>query len=103
MSPVAGQKICRLAAGSEANHPARGLRRERLSDAVTFDASSTGASVQLPPNWLGTVQVDPRSVSDSQSTEVVAEQERSGLDRQVAEALAEAFPSALTVPSGTSS
>ena len=51
---------------------------------------------QLPPSWLGSVQLDPRSVSDGQSTEVVAELERSGLDRPVAEALAEAFPSALT-------
>ncbi|MXY54104.1 MAG: MFS transporter [Gammaproteobacteria bacterium] len=70
--------------------------RERLSDAVSFDASSPGISVQLPPNWLGSVQLDPRSVSDGQSTEVVAELARSGLDRPVAEALAEAFPSALT-------
>ena len=63
--------------------------RERLTDAVSFDTS-------LPANWLGAAQLDPRSVSDGQSTEVVAELERSGLDRQVAEALAEAFPSALT-------
>ena len=70
--------------------------RERLSDAVSFDASSPGISAQLPPNWLGNVQLDPRSVSDDQTTEVVAELARSGLDRPVAEALAEAFPSALT-------
>lgn len=70
--------------------------REGLSDALSSGVSSTGASVQLQPNWLGTVRLDPRSVSDGQSTEVVAELQRSGLDQQVAEALAEAFPSALT-------
>ncbi|MDE0693636.1 MAG: MFS transporter [Gammaproteobacteria bacterium] len=71
--------------------------RDGLSDVLSSGTSSTGASVQLPPNWLGSVQLDPRSVSDGQSTAaVVAELERSGLDRPVAEALAEAFPSALT-------
>ena len=35
--------------------------RARQSDAVTFDVSPTGASVQLPPNWLGSVQLNPRS------------------------------------------
>ena len=71
--------------------------RDGLLGALSSDPSSTGADQQLPPNWLGNVQLDPRSLSDGQSTEaVVAELERSGLDQQVAETLAEAFPSALT-------
>ena len=70
--------------------------RAGLADAVPADTASTGAAVQLPPNWLGTVPLDPRTMSDGPSTEVVAELVRSGLDRQVAEALAEAFPAALT-------
>ena len=34
--------------------------REGLSDALSSGVSSTGASVQLQPNWLGTVRLDPR-------------------------------------------
>ena len=71
--------------------------RDGLSDALSSGVSSTGTYQQLPPNWLGSVQLDPRTMSDGQSTDaVVAELSRSGLDQQVAEALAEAFPSALT-------
>ena len=71
--------------------------RDGLSDALSSSMSSTGTYQQLPPDWLGNVQLDPRTMSDGQATEaVVAELSRSGLDQQVAEALAEAFPSALT-------
>ena len=71
--------------------------REGLPFVMVADTSSTSAPPQLPPNWLDTVQLDPRSVADGQSTEaVVAELSRSGLDQRVAEAVAEAFSSALT-------
>lgn len=70
--------------------------RDGLSDALSSGVPSTGTYQQLPPHWLGNVQLDPRTMSDEQATEaVVAELSRSGLDQQVAEALAEAFPSAL--------